>query len=132
MSGFFDNPDRVRKTVVLLLTLAVSVIFFHMIRGFMIALFLAAVFTGMTYPLHHRILVRLNGRRSIAAMFTLMIVTLIAVLPLLVLLGVVAEQGLQLSSSGAAGFAGSCSSVSSAAAADAAVSKHASRWRRRK
>ncbi len=97
MSGFFDNPDRVRKTVVLLLTLAVSVIFFHMIRGFMIALFLAAVFTGMTYPLHHRILVRLNGRRSIAAMFTLMIVTLIAVLPLLVLLGVVAEQGLQLS-----------------------------------
>ena len=91
------NPDKVRKTVVLLLTLAITIIFFRMIRGFFVALFLAAVFSGITHPLYRKLLVWCGNRRTITAMLTLAIVTLIVVLPLLGLVGTVAEQGVTLS-----------------------------------
>lgn len=97
MNESSPSPDRIRKTVVLLFTLAITAVFFNMIRGFFVALFLAAVFSGITYPLYRVVLRWLGGRRTVTAIVTLTLVTLIVVLPLMGLLGVVAEQGVHLS-----------------------------------
>jgi predicted PurR-regulated permease PerM len=97
MDDQHSYPEQLCKAVVLVLTVAISAIFLGMIRGFLTVLFLAAVFSSFIFPLHHIILRKFGGRGTVAAIFTLTMVTLMVVLPLMGLLGVVAAQGYQLS-----------------------------------
>jgi predicted PurR-regulated permease PerM len=89
-------PEQLCKAVVLVLTVAISAIFLDMIRGFLIVLFLAAVFSSLIYPYHQFVVRKFGGRGTVAAIFSLTVVTLTVVLPLMGLLGVVAAQGYQL------------------------------------
>ncbi len=88
---------KLRRAVVLFLTLAVTAVFLGMIRGFLIALFLAIVFSSLLAPLYRFFLTRLRGYRNLAALTTLTLVVLVIVIPLLTLLGLVAAQAYQLS-----------------------------------
>lgn len=91
-----------RKAVVLLMTLGVTAVFLGMIRGFLISLFLAVVFSSLLHPLYQYLLSHLWGYRYIAALLTLSLVILVIVVPLLGLLGVVAAQAYQMSQDAAA------------------------------
>ena len=74
-----DSP-RFQRAVVLVLTAAVSVLFLVMIRDFLAPLFLAAVFSGLAWPLHRRMVVWLRGRTTLAAGCTLLVVVLIGLI----------------------------------------------------
>ena len=77
---------------VLLLVAAISIVFLATVKGFLAALFMAAVFTGLVYPLYRLILARFKGRETLASMTTLLIVIIVGVLPLIAFLGVVVGQ----------------------------------------
>ena len=97
MESISRDQRKLHKTVLVLLTLAISIVFIGMIRGFLTALFLAAIFSGMCFPLNSWLRGKLRGRETLAALGTLALVTLMILVPLLGLFGVVAAQAFELS-----------------------------------
>ena len=99
MDPSLQSRDRFRKAFVLALTIAYSVMFFAMIWGFLQALLLAVVFSGILYPLYVRLNTLLKERNTLASMLTLLIALLVIVIPLLFLLGLIAEQAVDVTTS---------------------------------
>ena len=98
-----DRAGRVyRFTYVLVLTIAVSVAFLYMISGFLIDLFLAAIFAGLLYPLFKRSLPIFGGRRTLAATMIVIAAFIAVVVPLAAIATVVASEAVQLSGATAA------------------------------
>jgi len=93
-----DNTGM-NKSVALVLVIFTSVIFFIMIRGFIITLILAAIFSAMAQPLYRRLLKWCRQRKTLASTLTLTLIFLIIVLRLLGLLGIVAAQAIEISQS---------------------------------
>jgi predicted PurR-regulated permease PerM len=93
-----DNSG-LNKIVALILVLFTSVVFFIMIRGFIITLILAAIFSAMAQPFYRRLVKWCRGRKTLASSLTLALIFLIIVMPLLGLLGIVAGQAIQISNS---------------------------------
>ncbi len=85
-----------RRWFVLLLALAVSVLFFYMVRQFLMPVFLAAVISGVVQPIHRRVARRLGGRRTAAAALTLLAVVILFLGPVLAFFGIVAGQALKI------------------------------------
>ena len=88
-----DDQEGSRKAVLVLLTLLITAVFVGIIRSFLIALFLAAVFSSLVLPLHTFLTARLGGRSAAGAGLTLLLITVVVVVPLLAILGVVVAQG---------------------------------------
>jgi predicted PurR-regulated permease PerM len=86
-----------QRVTILLLTLAVSVAFVGMIQDFLVSLFLAAVFSGLAYPVFKKILGRTGGRTSASAAVTLLGLVSIVLVPTLILLNLIAVQAYELS-----------------------------------
>lgn len=87
---------RFRKAFLLLLVVGTSVLFLMVVRLFLLAVFLAAVFAGLAYPLYQWILRWLGGRRRLAAVATLLVLLLGVGLPLAGFLTMVAAQAVQV------------------------------------
>ena len=70
-----DNPAgnpawttaSVRNVTVLLMTLVVSLLFVGVIRDYLMALLLAAIFAGIAQPVFRTVLGVMKGRRGVAA-----------------------------------------------------------------
>ncbi len=92
-----DARDRFRKTFVLLMVLAISVVFVVTIKGFITALFLAAVFTAIVHPVYRWLLRRYRGREAMASVTTLLLVVGAIVMPLIVFFGIVVSQAVEVS-----------------------------------
>jgi predicted PurR-regulated permease PerM len=88
---------RVQKFTIVALALAVTIVFAMLIWNFVLALLLAAVFSGAAYPAYCKVLAWLRGRRGMAAGLTLVTLLLIVFLPMLILLNLVATQAYELS-----------------------------------
>jgi len=86
-----------RRAGILVIVVLVSLIFLWMIRGFITPLFLAAVFTHLSHRLYQRLCIYLGGRAKIASAATIALLSFIVIVPLVVLLGVVANQAYQVS-----------------------------------
>jgi predicted PurR-regulated permease PerM len=97
MTAPSPDPATFRKATVVLLTVAISAVFIGMIRGFLMALLLAAIFSGLSQPLYRLLLKWCRGRKMLSAIATLIVLILVVVLPLLGLLGIVAAQAVELS-----------------------------------
>jgi len=78
------------------MTLAYTTLFFAMIWGFVQALMLAAVFSGILYPLYLRLNKALKGHSTSASLLTLIIALVVIVVPLVFLLGLVADQAVDV------------------------------------
>jgi predicted PurR-regulated permease PerM len=91
-----DTEEHFRKRFVLTLTLVLALAFLVMIRSFAEALMLGAVFSGIVYPLYRRFMASTGGRSTVAAMLTLLITLVAILLPLILLLGLVAEQAIAI------------------------------------
>ena len=96
MSSRPDTEEHFRKRFVLTLTLVLALAFLVMIRSFAEALMLGAVFSGIVYPLYRRFMASTGGRSTVAAMLTLLITLVAILLPLILLLGLVAEQAIAI------------------------------------
>lgn len=88
---------RFRKAFLLLLVASISAAFLATIRGFLIALLLAAVFSAVCQPLYRKLLRWLRGRRSAASLATLGLLLIIVVVPLTGFMGIVTSQALEVS-----------------------------------
>jgi predicted PurR-regulated permease PerM len=86
-----------RRTFLILLVVLISVSFLWMIRTFLITILLAALFSGVAYGLHRRIVVRLGGREKPAAVLTLLLLLALVVAPLLFVAAAVANEALRIS-----------------------------------
>lgn len=84
--------ERFRRTFLLGLVGLITAAFVWMIRPFLTPLLLAAILTGLSYPLQQQMARFTRGRTALAAGLTILLLLLVVVGPLLAFLGVVASQ----------------------------------------
>jgi predicted PurR-regulated permease PerM len=90
------TETRFRQAFLLLLVTAISVAFVAMIRTFLVTILLAAIFSGLSYPVYLWLLARLRGRRGPAAVATLLLLLVVVMAPLLAVLGAGANEALRV------------------------------------
>ena len=90
------NRDTANKSALLLLVILISAIFLSMIRTFLMAIFLAGIFSALAHPLYKRFERWYGGRRALASLSTLFLIIIIVIVPLGTLMGVVTGQALKV------------------------------------
>jgi len=91
------NSIKTNRVILLLLLFVISAIFIAMIRYFLMAIVLAALFSALSMPVFNRFQRWFKGHKSLSATMTIGTLLLIVFLPLAALLGVVARQAIRIS-----------------------------------
>ncbi len=96
------SPDggpeqRFQRAALLLLVATISVMFFQLVRGFLVAVLLAAIFAGMSYPLFTHLRFRFGGRQNLASIITILALLLGVVVPLVAFMALVVSESVALS-----------------------------------
>lgn len=91
--------NSINHAIVLLVVIAISALFFAVIRHFLMVILLAGIFSGMFQPVYRRFLKWFRGRSNLASLMTLLLILLILVLPLTGLFGIVTAQAIKISQS---------------------------------
>ncbi len=107
------DSQRFQNRFLLVLALGISLLFLVMIRGFLIAILLAAVFSAMSRPLHLRLAAFFRGRDRTAAVVTLVLVLLVLVAPALAFMGLVVSQAVDVSQAAAGWVRGNMALIES-------------------
>ncbi len=81
------------------LVIGVTIAFIAVMRSFLLTLLLAAIFSAILHPFYRRVLRLLRGRQAIASALTLLITFLVVVGPMVVFVGVLVSQAVQVSQS---------------------------------
>ncbi|UCC85477.1 MAG: AI-2E family transporter [Gemmatimonadota bacterium] len=84
-------------TFLLLLAIGISILFYQMVRGFLVSVLLAAIVAGLSQPLYTQLLRWFKGRNAAAAGVTLLVVLLAIVIPFVGFLGLVAKEAVEVS-----------------------------------
>jgi predicted PurR-regulated permease PerM len=90
------NKEAINRWVLLLLVFFISALFLSMIRQFLMAIFLAGIFSALSYPLYRRLERWFGGRRTLASLATLLLIVVVVLLPLGGLLGIVTGQAIKV------------------------------------
>jgi len=93
------NRDSLNKAVLLLLAFFISAVFLSMIRSFLMAIFLAGIFSALARPLYKRFEGWYGGRRALASLSTLLLIVIVVIVPLGVLMGIVTAQAIKVGQS---------------------------------
>ena len=88
-----------RVAFLFLLAIAISVLLFWVIESLVLPVFLAAILSGMLQPIYRRTLEWTGGRQSLASALTVVLSFVAGIIPLLVLLGLVSSQAVEISNS---------------------------------
>jgi predicted PurR-regulated permease PerM len=96
MSDTKLSTERFQKTFLFVLAVAISFVFYSMIKGFLVSLLLAGIAAGMAHPLYSRLARWFGGRRALASVITLLIVLGLVVVPLGGFLTVVATEAVDV------------------------------------
>ena len=91
--------STMNKSVLLLVVAFISAVFLSMIRSFLMAIFLAGLFSALVSPLYRRFVGWFGGRRSLASLTTILLITLFILLPLAGLMGIVTTQAIKVGES---------------------------------
>jgi predicted PurR-regulated permease PerM len=96
-----DNPASAKSRVAFLLLLAIGItlLFFWVIKGFVLAILMAAVLAGLVYPIYRRLAGLLGDRKAIASGATVLLSLVLVIIPLLLFLGVLIIEAIQISES---------------------------------
>jgi len=86
------NQDNVNKLVLVLIVMSVSALFFSMLYQFLMAIFLAGLFSALARPVYRRFKILFRGRRHAASLTTLLLMIVVVLIPLLLLIGLVVGQ----------------------------------------
>lgn len=95
-AGGPEAGPRLQKGVLLFVVAFVTVLFLLMIRGFLVALILAGVFSAMARPAHVWLAERLGGRPRIASLVTILGLLLLIVVPVGSFLALVVSQAVEV------------------------------------
>ena len=93
------NKDLISKTTLLCLVVIISALFLTMIKQFLMAIFMAGLFSAMVGPLHHRLTAKLRGRETLASILTVLGIVLLILTPLTVLITLVVTQAISVGQS---------------------------------
>ncbi len=93
------HQDTINKSVMLLMLAVISALFLSMISQFLMAIFLAGLFSALARPVYRRLNVIYNGRRHLASVTTLLLMIMVVLIPLTLLVGIVVAQALDVSQS---------------------------------
>ena len=93
------TDGQFRKAFLLVLVASITVAFVAMLRTFLLTILVAAIFSGLAYPLYARLLGVVRGHRPIASALTLFLVTALVVGPLFAIAGVVGSQAVRVTDS---------------------------------
>ena len=82
------------RATVLIMVIGISALFFAMIKGFFMAILMAAIFSGLLYPLFEKLTRRFKGRQSLASLMTILLFILVIVIPIGAFMVVVVDQAI--------------------------------------
>ncbi len=88
-----------RITFLLVLCIGISLLFFWMIKGFLMAILLAAVMAGITHPFCRRFAEKIGGRKGVAAGVTVLLCLVLVIVPLLFFIGLMVNEAVNISGS---------------------------------
>ena len=89
-----SHNARFRKGFLLLLVAVVSLAFLWMLQTFLVTILMAALLSGLVYPVYLRLVAAFGGNRQAASAVTVLAVVLLVVLPLLAIFGIVLNQAI--------------------------------------
>jgi predicted PurR-regulated permease PerM len=90
---------KLNKIVLLIMVVLISALFLIMIRQFLMATFMAGLFSAMSAPLHRRLTRRLQGRENLASAAVVAGVFCLILVPLGFLIGLVVSQAVHVGQS---------------------------------
>lgn len=90
------NQDRVNKIVLVIIVVAISALFLSMIHQFLMAIFLAGLFSALARPVYRRLRILFRGHRHPASAITLVMMVVVVLIPLLFLVGIVVGQAVDV------------------------------------
>jgi predicted PurR-regulated permease PerM len=93
------HKDLISKTTLLFLVVTISALFLTMIKQFLMAIFMAGLFSAMVSPLHHRLTAKLHGRETLASILTVLGIVFLILTPLAVLITLVITQAISVGQS---------------------------------
>ena len=93
------DRKNVNNFVLLMLVIFFSAVFLSMIRHFLMAILLAGIFSALAHPLYRRFQRWFRGHRSLASLFTLLLIATLVLLPLGGLLGIITAQAIKVGQS---------------------------------
>jgi len=91
--------SKPRVAFLLLLSVSITLLFFWVVKGFLLALLMAAVLAGVAHPLHRRFTALFGGREALASGVTVSLSLLLVIIPLLLFLGVLVSEAVEVSKS---------------------------------
>ncbi len=89
----------VNRAVLILVLGVISLLFYQVVKPFLLSIFIAALFTALFTPLYRWFFVRIGNRPALAATLTLLTVLVFVFVPLLLVFGTVLSQGLEVAQS---------------------------------
>lgn len=91
--------EIVSKGTLLCLVILISALFLSMIQQFLMAVFMAGLFSAMVIPVHHRLTDKLDGKETLASILIVLAIVLLVLTPLAVLITLVVTQAIHIGQS---------------------------------
>jgi len=91
------DTAKTRVALLFLLALAVTALFFWVIKGFVLALLMAVVLAGVMRPVYRKLVDAMHGRKSAAAGLTVVMTLAVVIVPALLFLAAMVHQAAQFS-----------------------------------
>lgn len=93
------RKETLSRITLLALIVIISGVFLTMIHQFLMAIFMAALFSAIVKPLHIKLTAKLNGRDNIASILTVFAIIALVLSPLSILITVVITQAITIGQS---------------------------------
>ena len=93
------NQDIVNRSVLVVMVIAISALFFSLIHQFIMAIFLAGLFSAMARPVYRHLKFRFKGRRHLASVTTMLLMIVVVLIPLMFLVAIVVGQAIDVGQS---------------------------------
>lgn len=93
------QQSLVNRAVIILVLAVISVLFYQVIKPFLLSIFLAAIFAALFTPLYRWFLARVGNRPWLASLLTLLLVLFFVFVPLFMVFGTVLTQALDIAQS---------------------------------
>ena len=91
------KQEGFNKITILIAAISITILFLGIIRGFLTAIFMAALFAGILYPLYHKLKIRFREKASPAAFATILLFIFIILIPTSGFLLIVIDQAINAS-----------------------------------
>ena len=78
------------------MVIAISALFLSMIHQFLMAIFLAGLFSALARPVYRRLRITFKGHRHAASVTTLLLMIFVVLIPLMLLVGIIVGQAIDV------------------------------------